>query len=103
MIDKDSVMITRQQPSFFLERHFFSVSDLCLFSFSCLFTEVSQEERLFVEVLMYSVAVEDTSAAIFVRHWRCANTVDCWTEILVGFLCLYKTFLSFGWLHKLTL
>jgi hypothetical protein len=62
-------MITRQQPSSFLERHFFLfLCDLYLFSLSFLFTEVSEEECLFVDALAQSAAVEGTSEAVSVRN-----------------------------------
>ena len=60
-------MITGHQQSSFLKRHFFSLCDLCLFSLSLLFTEVSEEECLFVDALVQSAAVEDTSEAMFVE------------------------------------
>lgn len=56
------------------------------FSLSFLFTEVSEEECLFVDALVQSAAVEDASEAIFVRNWKCESTVSYRTEILAEVL-----------------
>ena len=73
-----------------MERHFSSLCDLCLFSLSFLFTEVSEEECLFVDSLAQSAAIEDTSEAMFVKK-KTGNVKILsfyWTEILTEFLRL---------------
>jgi len=54
-INKDSVMITREKPSSLLKRHFFSLSVIFVcFRSHFLFTEVSEDESLFVDALVQS-------------------------------------------------
>ena len=91
-LKRKQVMIARQQQNSFFGASFslsLSLCDLCLFPLSFLFTEASEEECLFVDALTQSVAVDDTSEAIFMRYWKCENTVSYWTESLAEFLRLY--------------
>jgi hypothetical protein len=73
-------MITRQQPSSFLERHFFSLCDLCLFPLSFLFAEVSRRGMS----VCWRTCVKCSSRGYFRSHvykklemWKHCQLLDC--------------------------
>lgn len=85
-------MIARKQDVIF----FLPLISVCFLVYLCL--QRYYEELLFVQVLRNIVAADDTPTAIFVRHWRCENAIDCWATILIGLFILLPlhcvTFLS---------